>query len=127
MTNVGRSPREVARSRLKENGEDSYVSAKFPMLQAEKCVRSARLTNDPKTSGRPSIITVNWQTENAEDTLQSATMADGRQGWFEIQMEHSPNGWDIAGSRTKPGARTSRETVSQSPLRRLFWTKRGTS
>jgi hypothetical protein len=97
------------------------------MLQAEKCVRSARLTNDPKTSGRASIITVNWQAENAEDTLQSATMADGRQGWFEIQMEHSPNGWDIAGSRTKPGARTSRETVSQSPLRRLFWTKRGTS
>ena len=58
--------------------------------------------------------------ENAEDTLWSATMADGRQGWFEIQMDRSPNGWDIGGSRTKSGARTSQETVSQSPLQRLF-------
>jgi hypothetical protein len=30
------------------------------MLQAEKCVRSARLTNDSKISGRASIITVKW-------------------------------------------------------------------
>jgi hypothetical protein len=37
-------------------------------------------------------------------------MADGRQGWFEIQMDRSPNGWDIGGSRTKPGARASQET-----------------
>ena len=62
------------------------------MLQAEKCVRSARLTNDPKILGRASTITVKWQAENAEDTLRSATMADGPQGWFEIQMERSPNG-----------------------------------
>jgi hypothetical protein len=62
------------------------------MLQAEKCVRSARLTNDPKISGRASTITVKWQAENAEDRLRSATMADGRQGWFEIQMDRSPNG-----------------------------------
>jgi hypothetical protein len=103
------------------------LSAKFPMLEAEKCVRSARLTNDPKISGRASTITVKWQAENPEDRLRSATMADGRQGWFEIQMDRSPNGWDIGGSRTKPGARTSQETVLQSPLRRLFWTKRGTS
>ena len=76
---------------------------------------------------RASTITVKWQAENPEDRLRSATMADGRQGWFEIQMDRSPNGWDIGGSRTKPGARTSQETVLQSPLRRLFWTKRGTS
>jgi hypothetical protein len=103
------------------------LSAKFPMLEAEKCVRSARSTNDPKISGRACTITVKWQAENPEDRLRSATMADGRQGWFEIQMDRSPNGWDIGGSRTKPGARASREAVLQSPLRRLFWTKRGTS
>ena len=40
-------------------------------------------------------------------------------------MDRSPNGWDIGGSRKKPGARTSQETVLQSPLRRIFWTKRG--
>jgi hypothetical protein len=51
-------------------------------------VRALRSINDPKISGRASIITVKWQAENAEDTLRSATMADGRQGWFEIQMEH---------------------------------------
>jgi len=33
------------------------------MLQAEKCARSARLTNDPRISGRASIITVKWQAE----------------------------------------------------------------
>jgi len=27
-------------------------------------------------------------------TLWSATVADGQQGWFEIQMERSPDGWD---------------------------------
>ena len=68
------------------------LSAKFPMLQAEKCVSSTRLMNDPKISGRASTITVKWQAENAEDRLRSATMADGRQGWFEIQMERSSNG-----------------------------------
>ena len=97
------------------------------MLQAEKRVRSARLNKRSHDLREASTITVKRQAENAEDTLRSATMADGRQGWFEIQMERSPNSQDIGGSRTKPGARTSQETVSQSPLRRLFWTKRGTS
>ena len=68
------------------------LSAKFPMLQAEKSVPSARLMNDPRISGRARSITIKWQEENAEDTLWSATMADGRQGWFEIQMERSSNG-----------------------------------
>ena len=53
------------------------LSAKFPMLQAEKSVPSARLMNDPKISGRASSITIRWQEENADDTLWSATMADG--------------------------------------------------
>jgi hypothetical protein len=39
-------------------------------------------------------MTVKWQPENAEGTLWSATMADGQQGCFEIQMERSPDGWD---------------------------------
>jgi hypothetical protein len=97
------------------------------MLQAEKRVRSARLNKRSQDLREASTITVKRQAENAEDTLRSATMADGRQGSFEIQMDRSPSGWDIGGSRTKPGARTSQETVLQSPLRRLFWTKRGTS
>jgi hypothetical protein len=37
---------------------------------------------------------VKWQPENTEGTLWSATMADGQQGWFEIQMERIPDGWD---------------------------------
>jgi hypothetical protein len=39
-------------------------------------------------------MTVEWQPENAEGTLWSATVADGQQGWFEIQMERGPDGWD---------------------------------
>jgi hypothetical protein len=74
------------------------------MLQAEKGTRSARLTNDPKISRRASTVTVKWQAENAVDTLRSATMADGWQSWFKTQMQRSPNGWDIGGSGTKPGA-----------------------
>ena len=61
-------------------------------LGAEKRVRSARSTNDAAISGRASRMTVKWQSENTEGTLWSATMADGRQGWFEIQLERSPNG-----------------------------------
>ena len=32
--------------------------------------------------------------ECGEGSLWSATVADGQQGWFEIQMERSPDGWD---------------------------------
>jgi hypothetical protein len=39
-------------------------------------------------------MTVEWQKENPEGTLWSATMADGQQGWFESQIERSPGGWD---------------------------------
>jgi predicted RNase H-like HicB family nuclease len=39
-------------------------------------------------------MTVDWQRENAKGTLWSATITDGQQGWFEIQIEHSPDGWD---------------------------------
>jgi hypothetical protein len=39
-------------------------------------------------------MAVEWQRENPESTLWSATMADGQQGWFESQIEHSPDGWD---------------------------------
>src|SRR5438874_378840 len=66
------------------------------MLWREKCRRSARSTNDPKISERTSRMTVKWQSENTEGTLWSATVADGQQGWFEIQMERSPDGWDWA-------------------------------
>jgi hypothetical protein len=72
------------------------------MLQAEKGAHSARLTNDPKISRRASTVTVKWQAENAVDTLWSATMADGWQGWFKTQMERSPNGWDIGGTAQSP-------------------------
>jgi hypothetical protein len=41
-------------------------------------------------------MTVKWQPENAEGSLWSATVTDGQQGWFEIQMERSPDGWDWA-------------------------------
>ena len=34
-------------------------------------------------------MTVEWQKENPEGTLWSATMADGQQGWFESQIERS--------------------------------------
>jgi len=39
-------------------------------------------------------MTVEWQRENAEGTLWSATLADGQQGWFEVQIERGPDGWD---------------------------------
>ena len=39
-------------------------------------------------------MTVKWRPDNAAGTLWSATVADGQQGWFEIQMERSPDGWD---------------------------------
>jgi hypothetical protein len=39
-------------------------------------------------------MTVEWQKVNPEGTLWSATMADGQQGWFESQIERSPDGWD---------------------------------
>jgi predicted RNase H-like HicB family nuclease len=39
-------------------------------------------------------MTVKWQPENKEGTLWSATVADGHQGWFEIQMERGLDGWD---------------------------------
>jgi predicted RNase H-like HicB family nuclease len=39
-------------------------------------------------------MTVKWQPENAEGSLWSATVTDGQQGWFEIQIERSPDGWD---------------------------------
>jgi hypothetical protein len=32
-------------------------------------------------------MTVKWQRENAEGTLWSATVLDGQQGWFEIQVD----------------------------------------
>jgi hypothetical protein len=43
-------------------------------------------------------MTVKWQPENAARARcgLSATVADGQQGWFEIQMERSPDGWDWA-------------------------------
>jgi predicted RNase H-like HicB family nuclease len=41
-------------------------------------------------------MTVKWQPENAEGSLWSATVTDGQQGWLEIQMERSPDGWDWA-------------------------------
>jgi predicted RNase H-like HicB family nuclease len=41
-------------------------------------------------------MTVKWQRENAEGSLWSATVTDGQQGWFEIQIERSPGGWDWA-------------------------------
>lgn len=34
-------------------------------------------------------MTFKWQPENAEGSLWSATVTDGQQGWFEIQMEQS--------------------------------------
>jgi predicted RNase H-like HicB family nuclease len=39
-------------------------------------------------------MTVKWQPENAEGSLWSATVTDGQQGWFDIQMERGPDGWD---------------------------------
>jgi hypothetical protein len=39
-------------------------------------------------------MTVEWQRENPEGTLWSTTMGDGQQGWFESQIEWSPDGWD---------------------------------
>jgi hypothetical protein len=61
-------------------------------------------------------MTVEWQRENPEGTLWSATMTDGQQGWFEIQIERNPDGWDwvvkimIAGS----GAGRTRSTRRKS-------------
>jgi hypothetical protein len=39
-------------------------------------------------------MTVDWQRENTAGTLWSATIADGQQGWFEVQIGRSPDGWD---------------------------------
>jgi hypothetical protein len=67
------------------------------MLRTDKLGRSARSTNDPKIAGKgASSMTVTWQRENAEGSLWSATVTDGQQGWFEIQMERSADGWDWA-------------------------------
>ena len=41
-------------------------------------------------------MTVKSQPENAVGTLWSATVADGQQGWFEIQMERGRDSWDWA-------------------------------
>src|SRR5690349_1111331 len=59
-------------------------------------VRALRSINERSqdSSGGASGMTVKWQPENAAGTLWSATVADGQQGWFEIQMERSPDGWD---------------------------------
>jgi hypothetical protein len=41
-------------------------------------------------------MTVKSQPENAVGTLWSATVTDGQQGWFEIQMERGRDSWDWA-------------------------------
>jgi hypothetical protein len=41
-------------------------------------------------------MTVKSQPENAAGTLWSATVTDGQQGWFEIQMERGRDSWDWA-------------------------------
>jgi predicted RNase H-like HicB family nuclease len=39
-------------------------------------------------------MTVDWQRENTAGTLWSATIADGQEGWFEIQIERNPDACD---------------------------------
>ena len=38
-------------------------------------------------------ISIEWHRDNTEGTAWSATINDGQEGWFEIELELDPDGW----------------------------------
>ncbi len=38
-------------------------------------------------------MSIEWHRDNPEGTAWSATINDGQEGWFEIELELDPDGW----------------------------------